>query len=167
MNKSKLEVLVGAAGPGACRINAEIARAAYQFTFRGETIRATTAIECPGCQVESQGNTRAEAQMRVIKAQTRYSCRPWAPRSIGLRTKIRLWQTLVRSIAVCSRTPYVASEGRGNAGKVAKPCITSHCKVPWSYVSRAHAGLPKEAWGTHSSINAASSEATLGKEMVA
>ena len=98
MNKSKLEVLVGAAGPGACRINAEIARAAYQFTFRGETIRATTVIECLGCQVESQGNTRAEAQMRVIKAQTRYSCGPWAPRSIGLSTKIRLWQTLVRSI---------------------------------------------------------------------
>ena len=35
VNKSKLEVLVEAAGPGARRINAEIARGAHQFTFRG------------------------------------------------------------------------------------------------------------------------------------
>ena len=101
VNKSNLEVLVGAAGPGARRINAEIARGAYQFTYRGEPIRATTVVRYLGCQVESQGNTRAEAQMMVIKAskaQTRYSCGLWAPRSIGLTTKIRLWQTLVRSI---------------------------------------------------------------------
>ena len=67
----------------------------------GETSRATTVVRYLGCQAESQGNTRAEAQMRVIKAskaQTRYSCGLWAPRSIGLGTKIRLWQTLVRSI---------------------------------------------------------------------
>ena len=37
VNKRKLEALVGAAGPGARRINAESARGAYQFTFRGET----------------------------------------------------------------------------------------------------------------------------------
>ena len=49
MNKSKLEVLVGAPGPGACRINAEIARGAYQFTLRGETIRATTVVNYLGC----------------------------------------------------------------------------------------------------------------------
>ena len=100
VNESKLEVLVGAAGPGARRINAEIARGASQFTFRGETIRATTVVKHLGCQVESQGNTRAEAQMRVtkvIKAQARYSRGLWAPRSIGLSTKTRLWQTLFRS----------------------------------------------------------------------
>ena len=45
VNKSKLEVLVGAARPGARRINAEIARGAYQFTFRGETNRATTVLK--------------------------------------------------------------------------------------------------------------------------
>ena len=44
VNRSNVEVLVGAAGPGARRINAEIARGAYQFTFRGETIRATTVV---------------------------------------------------------------------------------------------------------------------------
>ena len=63
-----------------------LAEHTYQFTFRGETIRATTVVTYLGCQVESQGNTRAEAQMRVIKArkaQTRYSCGLWAPRSIG------------------------------------------------------------------------------------
>ena len=101
VNKSKLEVLVGAAGPGARRVNAEIACGAYQFTFQGRTIRATTVVRYLGCQAESQGSTRAEARMRVIKAskaQTRYSCGLWAPRSIGLSTKIRLWQTLVRSI---------------------------------------------------------------------
>ena len=41
VNRSKLEVLVGAAGPGARHINAETARGASQFTFWGETIRAT------------------------------------------------------------------------------------------------------------------------------
>ena len=83
VNRSKVEVLVGAAGPGARHINAEIARGAYQFSFRGETIRATTAVRYLGCQVASQGNTRAEAQMMVIKAskaQTRDSCGLWAPR---------------------------------------------------------------------------------------
>ena len=54
VNKSKLEVLVGAAGPGARRINAEIARRAYQFIVRGETIRATTVVKYLGNQVESQ-----------------------------------------------------------------------------------------------------------------
>ena len=68
VNKNKLEVLVGAARPGARRINAEFARGAYQSTFRGETIRATTFVRFLGCQVESQGNTRADAQLRVIKA---------------------------------------------------------------------------------------------------
>ena len=68
VDKSNLEVLVGAAGPGARRINAEIARGAYQFTFRGETIRATTVVKYLGCQVEFQGSTHAEAQMTVSKA---------------------------------------------------------------------------------------------------
>ena len=36
VNKSKLEVLIGAEGPGVRRINAEIARGACQFTFRVE-----------------------------------------------------------------------------------------------------------------------------------
>ena len=45
VNKSKLEVLVGAAGPGARRINAESARGAYQFTLRSETTRAITIVE--------------------------------------------------------------------------------------------------------------------------
>ena len=83
------------------RINAKIARGAYQSTFRGETIRATTVVKNLGCQVESQGSTRAEAQMRVtkaIKAQARCSRGLWAPRSIGLATKIRLGQALVRSV---------------------------------------------------------------------
>ena len=101
VNKRQLDTLVGAAGPGARRINAEIAHGTYQFTFRGETIRATAVVKYLGCQVESQGSTRAEAKMRVtkaIKAQARYSRGLWAPRSIGLSTKLRLWQTLVRSI---------------------------------------------------------------------
>ena len=101
VNKSKLEVLVGAAGPGARRIKAEIARGAYQFTFRSVTIRASTVVKYLGCQAESQGSTRAEAQMRVtkpIKAQARHSRGLWAPLSIGLTTKIRLWQALVRSV---------------------------------------------------------------------
>ena len=101
MNKSKLEVLVGAAGPGARRINAEIARGAYQFTFRCETTRAVAVDKYLKCQLESSGSTGAEAQMRVSEAseaQARYSRGLWAPRSIGLSTKIRLLQTLVRSI---------------------------------------------------------------------
>ena len=100
VNKSKLEVRVGAAGPRARRINAEIACGAYQFTFRGETIRATTVGRYLGCQVESQGNTRAEAPMRVFKASkahARYSRGLWA-RSIGLSTRIKLWQALVCSV---------------------------------------------------------------------
>ena len=64
VNRSKLEVLVGAAGPDARRINAEIARGAYQFTFRDGTIRASTVVKYLGCQVESQKSTRAETQMR-------------------------------------------------------------------------------------------------------
>ena len=59
VNKSKLVAPIGAAGPGARRINAEIARGACQFTFRGETIRATTVVKDLGFQVESQGSTRA------------------------------------------------------------------------------------------------------------
>ena len=99
MNKRKLEALVEAAGPGARRIDAEIARGAYQFTFRGETIRATTVVEYLGCQVETQGSTGAEAQLRVaIKAQARCSRGLWAPRSSGLSSNIRLWQALVRSV---------------------------------------------------------------------
>ena len=35
---------------------------------------------------------------KASKAQARYSRRLWAPRSIGLATKISLWLTLVRSI---------------------------------------------------------------------
>ena len=69
--------------------------------------------------------------------------------------------------AVCSRSSCVASERRGNAGRVAKQCTTTHCKIPCSCVSRAHARPSKEAWSTHSIINAASSEVALGKEMAA
>ena len=47
-----------------------------------------------------------------------------------------------------------------------KLCTTTHCKIRCSCVSRAHARPPKEAWTAHSSINAASSEVTLGKEML-
>ena len=68
VNRSKLWVLVGARGPGARRTNAEIARGAHQFTFRGATIRATTVVKYLGCQLESQGNTHAETHMRVSKA---------------------------------------------------------------------------------------------------
>ena len=56
VNKRKLEVLIGAAGPRARRINAENARGAYQSTFRGETIRVTTVFKYLGCLVESQGS---------------------------------------------------------------------------------------------------------------
>ena len=45
VNKTKLEVLVGAAGPEARRINAEIALGACQFTFRSETIRAVAVVK--------------------------------------------------------------------------------------------------------------------------
>ena len=97
VNKSKLEVLVGAAGPGARRINAEIARGAYQFTFQGDTIRATTVVKYLACQVESQGSTLrgADEGYQGHQGPGRYSCGLWAPRSIGLDTKIRLWQTLI------------------------------------------------------------------------
>ena len=67
--------------------------------------------------------------------------------------------------AVCSRSSCVASDRRGSAGKVGKPCTTTHCQISCSRVSRAHAGLSKEAWSTHSGVNAASSEVVLGKEM--
>ena len=39
---------------------------------------------------------------KTSKAQARYSRGLWAPRSIGLNTQIRLWQTLVRSILLCA-----------------------------------------------------------------
>ena len=44
VNKSKLEVLIGDAGPGARRINAELAGGAYQFTLRGEGHQGPSSI---------------------------------------------------------------------------------------------------------------------------
>ena len=124
-----------------------------------------------GCQVESQGNARGEAQMRVIKAstaQTRYSCGLWAPRSIGLSTQNQaVADAGAEHFAVCSRSSCVASERRGNAGKVAKPCTTTQCKIPCTCVSRALTRPSKEACSAHSGVNAASLEVTLGKEMAA
>ena len=99
VNKSKLEVLDGLR-TGRTSHQCRDCPWSYQSTFRSETIRAAT-VKYLGCQVESQGSTRAEAQMRVskaIEAQARYSRGLWAPRSIGLTTKIRLWQALVRSV---------------------------------------------------------------------
>ena len=87
-------MLVGAAGPGTRRIHAEIVRGAHQFTFRCETIRTTTVVKYLGCKVESQGSTRAEAQMRVtkaIKAQARYSRGLWTLRSIGYAAESDVW----------------------------------------------------------------------------
>ena len=95
VNESKLGVLVSE--PGVRSINAEIARGAYQSTFKRETIRATAVVKYLGCQLESQGNTHTEAQMQISKApkaQARYSRGLWAPPSIGLSTNIKLWHTL-------------------------------------------------------------------------
>ena len=68
VNKSKLEVLAGAAGRSARRINAEIARRAT--TVPG----ATTVVKYLGCQLESQGcrGTNTTVQ-RAPNAQARYS----------------------------------------------------------------------------------------------
>ena len=52
--------------------------------------------------------------------------------------------------AVCSRSSCVASERRGNAGKVAN---RAHCKIPCASVSRAHTGPSKEAWSTHTVVS--------------
>ena len=138
---------------------------AYQFTFLGETIRATTVVKYLRCQVGSQGSTRAAAQMRVtkaIKAQARYSRGLW----IEHQNQAVASAGSERS-AVCSRSLRVATERRGNAGKMTKSSNTTHCKIPCSCVSRARARSPKEAWSTHSGVNAASSEVTVGKEIAA
>ena len=169
VNKRNVEVLVGAAGPGARRINAEIARGAYYFTFRGETIRATTVVvKYPGCQVESQGSTRAGAQMRVtttIKAQARHSLGLWALRSIGLANKIRLWQALVRSVLMYAAEAHARQPRDVETQENWQIEQYDTLQDPlFMCVSRAHARPSKEAWSTHSSVNAASSEVTLGKE---
>ena len=133
-------------------------------------LMSATNVKYFGCQ-ESQGSTRAEAQMRVtkaIKAQARYSRGLWAP-------PFRLLEHQNQAVAdagsehfpVCSRSSCVATERRGNAEQVAKPRTTTHCKIRCSCGSRAHARTPKEAWRTHSRINDASSEVTVGIEMVA
>ena len=132
VNKSKLEVLVGAAERGARRINAEIARGTYQFTFRGETIRATAVVKYLGCQLEAQGNTHAEAQKRVSKAsmaQARYSRGLRAHRSIGLSTKNRaMAYTGSEHFAVRSRSSCMATARCGNVGEMAKPRTKTYCK---------------------------------------
>ena len=88
-----------------------------------------------GCQLESQGSTRAEAQMRVFKAseaQARHS-------TIGLSTKIRLWQALVRSVLLFTR----GNRETCKLWKNGKSSNTTHCKIPCSCVSGAHARLGK------------------------
>ena len=66
-----------------------------------------------------------------------------------------MWQALARErSAVCSRSLRAATERRGNAGNFKKMSNTTHCKIPCSSVSRAHARPPKEAWSTQSSVNA-------------
>ena len=155
--KSKLEVLVGAAGPGARRINAEVARGACQFTFRGETIRAIAVVKCLGCHLESPGNTHAEAQTKVNKAsqaETRFSRGLWAPRAIGLSTKIRLWQTLVRSAHACQ------PRGVETLEKCQKRSLRHIARAP----AGAHARPSKEAWSAHGHVHAARSEVALGED---
>ena len=168
VDKSKLEVLVGAAGPGARRINAEIARGAYQFAFRGETIRATTDL---GCQVESQGSTLAEAQMRVtevIKAQARYSCGLWAPRSIDLATKTGLWQALVRSVLLYAAEAHAWQPRDVETLEIWQNRTIRHIARSPVHVSRERTQDLRKRLGVHTvSVNAASSEVTLGKEMAA
>ena len=57
--------------------------------------------------------------------------------------------------------------GVGNAGKVAKPCTTTHCKIRCSScLESARKTSERGFWNTHSCINDGNSEVTLGKEMV-
>ena len=72
VNKNKLEVLVGAAGPGARRINAEIARGAHSSHFGAKQFEPPQLLSTSGVRW-SLREARAEAQIRVTQAQARYS----------------------------------------------------------------------------------------------
>ena len=96
--KSKLEVLVAAAGPGTRRINAETGNL-WRALVRSILMFAAEALA-------------------------------WIPKDVETLEKYQN-----RAIRRCS-------------------CV-----------SRAHARPPREAWSTHCSVNAASAEVILGKEM--
>ena len=163
VNKSKLEILVGPAGPRARRINAEIARGAYQLTFRGEAIRVTAVVKYLGCQLEAQGNTHAEAQMSQVSKPSSVSSRVVGPSLHRLEHQNQaVADTGSEHFAVRSRSSCMATARCGNFGEMANPRTAVHCKSPCSCVSRTHARPPKETCSAHGHVHAASSEVTLG-----
>ena len=139
VNKRKLEVLIGAAGPGARRINAEIVRGAYLFTFR---VKNSSRHSC-----------------QVPRMSGKYASRGADEGSIGLSTKLRLWLTLARSIL-----PHAAGHRETWKRWISGKTVHYDTLQDPLFMCLERA---RKTSSTHSGINDASSEVTLGKELVA
>ena len=73
---------------------------------------------------------KTSLEKRLLKAQARHSRGLWALRSIGFEHQNQVVADAgSEHFAACCRSSCVASERRENAGKVAKPWTTTHCKI--------------------------------------
>ena len=165
VNKSKLEVEVGAAGPGARHIHAETARGACQFTFRGETIRATAVVKYLGLPAGISGKharSGTNADIQGLQGPGSVFSRFVGPSLHRLEHQNQtLAETASPRLAARGRSSCMATARCGNSGQVAK---TAHYGTLEELLFVCLGSARKNfqvAWSAHRHVYAASSEVAL------
>ena len=98
-NVSILEVLVAARSKGTREATRRAKNGQMCFGFKNTLVKVTTCVKNLGCMIHTNGQAADEAVFRtkqVMRAQARLGGGVREPRAIPIRTKIRLWRTVVR-----------------------------------------------------------------------